>query len=422
MPLRPSSCLILAMLVVSIACALLHLPLWPAAILGWLATFRLSLQLPRASQRQAMWLGLVGVIIWGVALWRETPASLVAGLSVNQPLLMMFAGVSFLSMARPLEDNDTQSERRGSFWGTLLGVHLFGAVINLSVLFLFGDRMQRQGRLTRQQAIVLGRAFPAAAAWSPFFVAMGVALTYAPGIDFLALLPWGLFASLLLLALVTIDALRLPGEFIGYPLGKSSLVLPGVLALSVIVAHFIWPSLSIPLIISIVSPLFATLLVPSRERRDRLHKQLNDGLPRLGPQFALFLAAGLISSGLAALLASAPDRQFLPLDHFGSFAAWITQGILVILAFVGIHPLVGIATIAPLVQPLGPDPTLLGMLFLMSWALGTGCSPLSGSNLALCVRYGIKSRDMMRWNLPYALLGWLACGAVFALYAWWQTL
>lgn len=95
MPLRPSSCLILAMLVVSIACSLLHLPLWPAAILGWLATLRLSLQLPRTSRRQATWLGLAGVIIWGVALWRGTPASLVTGLSVNQPLLMMFAGAAF---------------------------------------------------------------------------------------------------------------------------------------------------------------------------------------------------------------------------------------------------------------------------------------------------------------------------------------
>ncbi|WP_432415102.1 hypothetical protein ACRHM7_16775 [Chromohalobacter israelensis] len=421
MAIRPSSLLIIAMLALSIACSLLHLPLWPAAVLGWLATLRLGLTLPRASRRQTLWLGLAGVSIWLVALWRDTPTSLATAVSINQPLLMMFAGVSFLSMARPAADDASGGERHGSFWGTLAGVHLFGAVINLSVLFLFGDRMQREGRLTRKQVSVLGRAFPAAAAWSPFFVAMGVALTYSPGLDFLALLPWGGLAAMLLLGLIALDAHRLPGTFIGYPLEKGSLLLPGALASSVAVTHFIWPSLSIPLIIAIASPFFAILLVPSASRRQRLHQQLNEGLPRLGPQFALFLVAGVISSGLAALIASAPDRQLIPLDHFGSFAAWVTQGILVVLAFVGIHPLVGIATLAPLVQPMSPDPTLLGMMFLMSWALGTGCSPLSGSNLALCVRYGIRSRDMLRWNLPYAVLGWLACGVVFALYAGWQA-
>ena len=51
------------------------------------------------------------------------------------------------------------------------------------------------------------------------------------------------------------------------------------------------------------------------------------------------------------------------------------------------------------------------------WALGTGSSPLSGSNLAICVRYQIAVREMLRWNLPYAVLGWCCCGAVLALHA-----
>ncbi len=406
------------MLAISIASSLLGLSLWPAALLGWLATLRLLRLLPRASRRQALWLGGVGLLIWGAALMRETPNSLISALAINQTLLMMFAGVSFLSMATPAR-KEGGAGREGSLLGTILGVHLFGAVINLSVLFLFGDRMQRDGTLTRRQAMVLGRAFPAAAAWSPFFVAMGVALTYAPGLEFLALLPWGLACAALLLGLVTVDVLRVRGEFSGYPLEASSLLLPGLLALSVIGLHQWQPSLSIPLIISIVSPVFAVMLCPARERRGRLRHQLNDGLPRLAPQFALFLAAGVLSSGLAALLASWPEGPALPLDSFGHLSAWMTLGIIVVLAFVGVHPLVGIATLAPLLAPLSPDPTLLGMIFLMGWALGTGSSPLSGSNLALCVRYGIKARDMLHWNLPYAVMGWLACGLIFAAHARW---
>ncbi|MBZ9556675.1 hypothetical protein KGQ96_01165 [Halomonas coralii] len=405
------------MLALSIASSLMHWPLWPAAILSWLATLRLARQLPRASRRQALALGGAGVVFWAVALVRGTPVTLLHALAINQTLLMMFAGVSFLSMAAPSVPTRADTTQRDSFWGTLFGVHLFGAVINLSALFLFADRMQHDRRLSRRQAMVLGRAFPAAAAWSPFFVAMGVALTYAPGLEFTALLPWGLACALALLTLVALDTLRVKGPFTGYPLEARALVLPGVLALAVLLLHTAWPTLGIPLIISIVSPLAALLLAPARERRSRLRHQLDHGLSRLMPQFALFLAAGVLSSGLSALLASWPEGPALPFTHFGHLQAWLTLGVIVALAFVGIHPLVGVTTLAPLLASLHPDPTLLGMVFLMGWALGTGSSPLSGSNLVLCSRYGVAPREMLRWNLPYAIVGWLACGAILGVRA-----
>lgn len=406
------------MLVVSIASSLLQWPLWPAALLSWFATLRLANQLPRTSRHQALWLGGAGAVFWIAALLRGTPNTLVSALAINQTLLMMFAGVSFLSLATPTDKATGTDRQQGSLLGTLFGVHFFGAVINMSALFLFGDRMQRSGRLNRQQMIVLGRAFPAAAAWSPFFVAMGVALTYAPGLEFMSLLPWGMAAAALLLGLAALDAYRVGGEFIGYPLDRSALVLPCALAISVVLIHYWWSDLSIPLIISIISPLFAILLMPRNDRLQRLTEQCNDGLPRLAPQFALFIAAGVLSSGLAALLASWPGGPNLPFSEFGELHAWLILGVIVGLAFIGIHPLVGVTTLAPLLASLSPDPTLLGMMFLMGWALGTGSSPLSGSNLALSVRYDVKAKDVMRWNLPYALMGWLACGLVLAVHGW----
>jgi hypothetical protein len=221
----------------------------------------------------------------------------------------------------------------------------------------------------------------------------------------------------LLLILNWIDVWRLKAPFTGYPTEKSALLMPCLLALVVIVLHLLWPGLSIPLIIAIVAPLFSFLLMPRDHRRERMQHQFTYGLQRLAPQFALFLGAGVISTGLAALLASLPDGLDLPIAHFGHWQAWFALGMIVIISFTGIHPLIGIATLAPLIAPLHPDPTLLGMLFLMCWALGTGSSPLSGSNLAICVRYQIAVREMLRWNLPYAVLGWCCCGAVLALHA-----
>ncbi|WP_245391845.1 hypothetical protein [Salinicola aestuarinus] len=412
--MSPSGALILAMLALSIIASLTSLPLWPAAALAWIATLRLFRQLPRASRQQAGALLAVGSVLWGVALFRGTSYPLFQAFIINQTLVMMFAGVSFLAMASPDVSKD---DRAGSgLLGTLLGSHLFGAAINLSVVFLFGERMQRDGRLTRSQALIVGRGFTAAAAWSPFFVAMGVALTYAPGLDYLTLLPWGLSAAVALLILNFVDVYRLKAPFSGFPLEPGALLLPCLLAITVIGLHLAWPSLSIPLIIAMVSPPFSLLLMPRHGRRSRLRHQFTHGLQRLAPQFALFLSAGVISTGLAALLASLPDGLQLPIRQFGHFEAWLALGAIVAVSFTGIHPLIGIATLAPVVAPLDPDPTLLGLLFLMSWALGTGSSPLSGSNLAICARYGVLARDMLRWNLPYAVIGWLLCGGVIALH------
>ena len=75
-----------------------------------------------------------------------------------------------------------------------------------------------------------------------------------------------------------------------------------------------------------------------------------------------------------------------------------------LVAIVGVHPLISISGVAPLLWPLSPDPSLLGMCFLLGWGLATGTSPLSGSNLALASRYNLSAALLLRWNLLYGLL------------------
>lgn len=406
-----------AMLVIGVAAQLFNAPLWPSAVLAWLSTLWLFPRLPRQSQRQALVLFGVGALLWAGAALRGTDYSLFNALVINQSLLIMFAGVSFLAMASTVPESDTQP-KEGSLIGTLLGAHFFGAVINLSVVFLLGGRMQREGRLDRAQTIVIGRGFTAAAAWSPFFIAMGVALTYAPGLDYAGLLPWGILTAACLLLINYLDVIRKPYKpFIGYPIDRPSMMLPGFLAAAVVAVHQLWPSLSIVAIIALASPIFSFAFMSPGNRRLRVRRQFTRGLPGLAPQFSLFLAAGVLSTGLTALLATLPEGMTLPISAFGHLAAWLSLGVLVALSFFGVHPLIGIASLAPLIAPLDPDPTLTGMIFLMSWALGTGSSPLSGSNLALGQSYGIKSKDFLVWNVPYAIAGWLICGGVLGLHA-----
>ena len=144
--------------------------LLPAGILGWTAALLLSYRLGQRQRRQSAWLiglGLAGMI-WGVL--QGMPLRLDQALASNQGLVGLLAAVSFLRLVtRPGGTGDSEPLPRGrrALWRTLLGVHLFGAVINLSTVVILGDRMTSHGPLGRRRALALTRGFAAAAFWSP---------------------------------------------------------------------------------------------------------------------------------------------------------------------------------------------------------------------------------------------------------------
>ncbi len=95
----------------------------------------------------------------------------------------------------------------------------------------------------------------------------------------------------------------------------------------------------------------------------------------------------------------------LPLfNHFGWLESSLTLLLILLVAIVGVLPLISSSGLAPLPWPLLPDPCLLGRCFLLGLGLATGTSPLSGSNLALASRYNLSAGMILRWNLLYGLL------------------
>ncbi|OXS14378.1 hypothetical protein CGX12_14530 [Zobellella denitrificans] len=127
---------------------------------------------------------------------------------------------------------------------------------------------------------------------------------------------------------------------------------------------------------------------------------------------ALFLAAGVLGYGLDTLLGA--WGATLPLDGFGPLEASLSYLATVLLALLGIHPIICIALAGAVLAPLSPDHTLLALVFLSSWAVGTSAGPLSGINLAFQGRYGLDSFRIMRWNLGY--LGLMSVLVVLAIW------
>ena len=411
------------LLLVTVIAAVGHtfLPGFPKLLSGiaaWSAGFLLWPDIPRQTRRQVTVLLVIGIcgIGWGYARGAEADWRMIV--ASNALLLAMLAAVSFLRLiTRPDTEGDGPLPTgRRAVWSTLLGVHLFGAVINLSSVFIMGDRIGRSHRLSRAQTVVLTRGFSAAAFWSPFFAAMAAAMTYAPG----ASLPqiWLMGVPLATAALlITALGCRDQAGFTGYPMHPSALALPGLLALAVLVLHQWRSDWHILGVICLLAPTLSVLTVVLRRDAPwlRLHQHITGNLPGMQNELCLFLAAGVMAAGLNALFAGFGD--WLPFDRFGGLEASLLLLFMVATSMLGVHPVINIAAMGTLLAPLEPPGTLLAMTFLSAWAIGVASSPFSGINLSLQGRYAQGTLDSLKWNGAYSLVMLLLSIAALNLYA-----
>ncbi|MDJ0738381.1 MAG: hypothetical protein QNJ91_01610 [Gammaproteobacteria bacterium] len=415
--------LLLAAIVLSVA----HgggsgLPAWPAGAAFWLAGLALAARVRGLQRLQTLLMLAVGAAGLVFAAAHGGTAQLGKALTTNQALLAMLAAVSFLRLISLPEAAAGEPDPHGprALWRTLLGVHLFGSVINLSAVMILGDRQSRQAPLTPLQATVLSRGFSLAALWSPFFAAMGVALSNAPGAQLPVLSLVGLPLAALGLATSAWSLRRhaAVGDYVGYPMHFAALWIPGLLALLVLAAHAVWHALPILTLIAGLSLALTLAVLAARHGAaapGRLRAHVADGLPGMSGELALFLAAGVLAAGIASAVASV--GLAIDLDGFDAAAASVLLLSMVALAVAGVHPVISIATAHGLLAPLAPDPNLLGITYLMTWAAGVAWSPLSGMHLAIQGRFGIDPRGFLRWNAGFTLLMLAADVAMLHLYA-----
>lgn len=384
---------------------------WSAVVMCWPA-------LTRSSKQQSSILFGIGVLL---LIWAQLvggPVILKEAATRNLPLLTMFVAVSFLSLTNPSEEDKSQPTGRKGFWSTLGACHLLGSVINLSIVFVVGDRLARGGKLSQRQTQVIMRGFCSGAYWSPFFVASGVAMTYSPGAQWQhTMIPGVLMA--VAMALITFWEVK-RGDieaFKGYPLKVDSLIMPIVLATIVMVCHHLFTGIHILTLISIVAPIGAVFFMPVRPRVQALSYYINGRLSNVASQFALFLAAGVFSTGIGCLIQVYPSMVAFHASSLTPLVFLVVSGGMILISLIGVHPVVSISLMAPLLAPLGASANQLAFLFLSVWGTGTASSPLSGVGLAMISRYQATSRSILKLNFRYMILLWLiATGVDWALF------
>lgn len=379
----------------------------------WLAMGLLWLDLGQRNRSQAEVLAGAGLALlltawlgYGVDIaWPQI-------LDGNVYVVAMLVGVSFISLVGSRQGHSAPQGIAVTGWngtvGTWLGVHLLGAILNLSSVFIVGDRLRRQGELSVPQYLALNRGLSSAALWSPFFASMGVVMTLAPEMHFPTILAFSLPLALLggILSLFDLSRRFELDTVAGYSLSPSSLMMPVVMAAMVIFLHFyLTPELTIVSIITFLLPAVAVVSnLPHGPRwlMRRVRSHVSKRLPAMRGEISLFLCAGLLTQGLSAIIEATTGGQWMLFAHFGAPEAVASMLAIMASAVAGLHPIIGVSVLASVLELKDSQQTLFAFVALASWAVGTSVSPLSGINLSLQGRYGISASVMMCHNLGYA--------------------
>ncbi|MCX7945723.1 MAG: hypothetical protein N2557_01965 [Hydrogenophilus sp.] len=348
-------------------------------------------------------------------------------LTQNTLLIAMLAAVTYLQLVVP-EGSARREPEKVQPWRrlaqTAAAIHWIGAVINLSMVVIAAEQLARQagGRVPEVVARVAARAFLAAALWSPFFAAMAVALTYAPGASFGEVAGYGVGIALFLLLWGVMEVLwSTPPEVLrgipSYPFEGRQLWLPVLMA--VVVAgvhawHREWAMVAVVNVAAVGVP--AVVLVVragATEAAARMVRHTVERLPAMRSEFLLFLAAGVLAVGLegwAPFLA-----EWLPFESFSWGVAVATLTVMVLLAAAGVHVVVTMTVVSSGFAPLSPDPVALALVFLGAWAIGLALNPFAGVHLLFEGRFALSSVRLAVGNWRYALGGVGAVAVVLAL-------
>lgn len=363
----------------------------------------------------------VGVlIIIGLALVLYTASlgqsigfnSIIGG---NTGLLAMIAAVGFLKLV-VIPDTHTLQQLpvgRSAYLQTLIGLNLSSSFINISAPLMIADRIHHQRPLQRFTSQSFTRVFCGVASWSPFFGAMAVVLTYVSGAQLgwiiIAGLPFTLVGFLVVYFEARLRYATQVENFVGYPMQTSSLRVPVLLVLAVIISAWLFPDVAILAVIATCALLVTVLTMLSRNSIKssfaKIAHYVANGLPGMVNELTLFLAAGVLAAGMSAMINSGVLPN--PFVDFNALTASKLLAIMLILSAIGIHPVIQISSLTPLILTLDPNPNLLAITYLFAWNLGTCSSPLSGTHLVFQGRYGIPSWKAAIWNWPYAIVMWL---------------
>jgi len=322
--------------------------IWPSGLLAGLAAILLLPDTKFAQRIQLSVLVSVGIVLLLFGLNKGADVHWPGLLSQNTGLLCMLFSVGLLKLIVTTGAAVDQKLPIGrtAFLHTLISVTGFGSVINISAPVVIADRLSLNRPLDYFSAGTVVRAFSACAAWSPFFGGMAVVLTAVGDEHVLSMMAYGLPLTLMFLVVLYVGGVLFTPEkldtFHGYPIQIESFFVPVSLTVMVFTANQIFPTIPILSVISL-SAIMLTLSVLIKRQgviatAHRMIDYTRVDLPKMVGELQLFISAGILASGLHTLVQV--GTLSAPVDEFTGVTACVLLAVLVLIAAMGLHPVI----------------------------------------------------------------------------------
>lgn len=390
-------------------------PHWVSGFFGWVAAALLIGTVSVSQRIQTGIIAAVGLLLIGVAYQHGAVIDVQAAIGNNASLISMIAAVGFLRLVTLARTASNEALPIGplAYYKTLLGVSLFGSVINISAPIIFADRLSAKSALDRLTSQSITRIFSGCSAWSPFFGGMAVVITYVPALSLPLVMTICFPFAVVGFFIVCFEArFRYNDQlqtFKGYPVKYSSLWVPAALAVTVIVLSNLAPLWSVLTCISLGALALTLTVLVQRHGISAgfsfVWTQITGYLPKMVNELVLFLVAGVLAAGLASVIST--GLVTVPFPDFHATEAVALLALMIMLAVIGVHPVVTVSGATPLLSTLDPNANLLAVTYLFAWSLGTSASPLSGTHLVFQGRYSVPSWKGASWNWPFVFVMFL---------------
>lgn len=330
----------------------------------------------------------------------------------NQDLVAMLASGAFIRGVLTFSDAPAQAKLRGrpAVLRTAVVTSFVSSVLNMVSIGIIGDRLERKGRLSMNNAALLAQSYAVAALWSPFWTITALVVVYFPSVS---LLPQGsvgiVFAIVLLLFISFWNASRRSPEELeehGYSLQPRMLFLPIALIVIVLGGHFLLPDTPVPRLVTLASlavPLvFGLVRLGVRTTAGRFARVVTHGLTSSANESSLFIAAGIFTVGGSMLFAHLPFN--LSSITPTVLSAWLLAVAIVLLAMVGVHPIVSISIASAMMLLVPGGETLYAAAIAWGWCIAAPIGPLAGTIIYISQRYQLRDRSLIAANVPFAII------------------
>lgn len=329
----------------------------------------------------------------------------------NQDLVAMLASGAFIRGVLTFSDAPAEAKLKGrpAVVRTAFVTSFVSSVLNMVSIGIIGDRLERKGRLSMNNAALLAQSYAVAALWSPFWTITALVVVYFPTVSLLPQAATGIvFAIVLLFFIAFWNASRRSPEELeerGYSLQPKMLFLPLALIVIVIGGHFLLPDTPVPRLVALASVLvplvFGLVRLGVRETAGRFARVVTHGLTSSANESALFIAAGIFTVGGSMLMMHLPfNLSSIPPSVL---SAWLLSVAIVLLAMVGVHPIVSISIASAMMLLVPGGETLYAAAIAWGWCIAAPIGPLAGTVIYISQRYSLRDRSLIAANFPFAI-------------------